>query len=74
MYPLGKWGSAPSVRRLIAIGLFDNDLFQNSLPMRRAMMHSVAMAERVWELSRVERDRVGLIVSGVTLSLLTNRP
>ena len=61
------------LRRLIAIGLYDNDAFQNSLPMRRAMMHSVAMAERLWEMSRAEWDRVELIVSGVTLSLLTNR-
>ena len=35
------------LRRLIAIGLYDNDTFQNSLPMRRAMMHGVAMAERL---------------------------
>ena len=35
------------LRRLIAIGLFDNDAFQNSLPTRRAMMHSVVMAERL---------------------------
>ena len=62
------------LRRLIAIGLYDNDSFRNSLPMRRAMMHSVAMAERLWEMSRAERDRVGLIVLGVALPLLTNRP
>ena len=62
------------LRRLIAIGLYDNNAFQNSLPTRRAMMHSMAMAERLWEMSRVERDRVGLIVLGVTLSLLTNCP
>ena len=60
------------LRRLIGIGLYDNDAFQNSLPMRRAMMHSVAMAERLWEMSRAEQDQVGLVVSGVTLSLLTN--
>ena len=62
------------LRRLIAIGLYDNDAFQNSLPTRRAMMHSVAMAERLWEMSRVERDRVGLVVLGVALPVLTNRP
>ena len=33
------------LRRLIAIGLFDNNLFQNSLPTKRAMMHGVAMVE-----------------------------
>ena len=60
------------LRRLIAIRLYDNDAFQNSLPTRRAMMHGVAMAERLWEMSRAERDRVGLVVSGVTLSLLIN--
>ena len=42
------------LRRLIAIGLFDNDTFQNSLPTRRVMMHSVAMAERLWEMSKAE--------------------
>ena len=62
------------LRRLIAIGLYDNDAFQNSLPSRRAMMHSVAMAERLWEMSRTERDRVGLVVLGVALPVLTNRP
>ena len=62
------------LRRLIAIGLYDNDAFQNSLPTRRAMMHSVAMAERLWEMSRAERDRVGLVVLGVALPVLTNRP
>ena len=62
------------LKRLIAIGLYDNDAFQNSLPTRRAMMHSVAMAEQLWEMSRAERDRVGLVVLGVALSLLTNRP
>ena len=61
------------LRRLIAIGLYNNDAFQNSLPTRRAMMHSVAMAERLWEMSKAEQDRVGLVVLGVTLSLLTNR-
>ena len=58
------------LRRLIAIGLYNNDSFQNSLPMRRAMMHGIAMVERLWEMSRAERDWVGLIVSGTTLSLL----
>ena len=62
------------LRRLIAIGLYDNDSFQNSLPSRRAMMHSVVMAEQLWEMSRAERDRVGLVVLGVTLPLLTNFP
>ena len=62
------------LRRLIAIGLYDNDAFQNSLPTRRAMMHSVAMADRLWEMSRAERDRVGFVVLGVALPLLTNRP
>ena len=62
------------LRRLIAIGLYDNDAFQNSLPTRRAMMHSVAMAERLWEMSRAERDRVGLVVLGVALPVLINRP
>ena len=62
------------LRRLIAIGLYDNDSFQNSLPTRRAMMHSVAMAERLWEMSRAERDRVGLVVLGVALPVLTNYP
>ena len=62
------------LRRLIAIGLYDNDSFQNSLPTRRVMMHSVAMAERLWEMSRAERDRVGLVVLGVALPVLTNRP
>ena len=57
---------------LIAIGLYDNDAFQNSLPTRRAMMHSVAMAEQLWEMSRAKRDRVGLVVSGMTLPLLIN--
>ena len=42
------------LRRLIAIGLYDNDAFQNSLPTRRAMMHSVAMAEQLWEMSRAK--------------------
>ena len=42
------------LKRLIAIGLYDNDSFQNSLPTRRAMMHSVAMVERLWEMSRAE--------------------
>ena len=37
-------------------------------------MHSVVMAERLWEMSRAERDRVGLVVLGVTLPLLTNFP
>ena len=37
-------------------------------------MHSMAMAERLWEMSRAERDRVGLVVLGVTLPLLTNCP
>ena len=60
------------LRRLIAIGLYDNDAFQNSLPMRRVMMHSVVMAERLWEMSRAERDWVGLVVSGVTLASLIN--
>ena len=60
------------LRRLIAIGLYDNNSFQNSLPTRRAMMHSVAMAERLWEMNRAERDWVGLVVSGVTLPLLIN--
>ena len=62
------------LRRLIAIGLYDNDAFQNSLPTRRAMMHSVAMAEQLWEMSRTERDRVGLVVLGVALPMLTNCP
>ena len=62
------------LRRLIAIGLYDNDAFQNSLPTRRAMMHSIAMVEQLWELSRAERDWVGLIVLEVALPLLTNRP
>ena len=62
------------LRRLISIGLFDNNAFQNSLPTRRAMMHSVAMAERLWEMSRAERDRVGLVVLGVAFPLLTNCP
>ena len=62
------------LRRLMAIGLYDNDAFQNSLPTRRAMMHSVVMAERLWEMNRAERDRVGLIVLGVALPVLTNRP
>ena len=60
------------LRRLIAIGLYNNDVFQNSLPTRRVMMHSVAMAERLWEMSKAEQDQVGLVVLGVTLSLLTN--
>ena len=60
------------LRRLIAIGLYDNDAFQNSLPSRRAMMHSVAMAERLWEMSRAERDRVRVI--GLALPVLANRP
>ena len=60
------------LRRLIVMGLYDNDAFQNSLPTRRAMMHSVAMAERLWEMSRAERDRVGLVVLGVALPVLTN--
>ena len=59
------------LRRLISIGLYDNDSFQNSLPTRRSMMHSVAMVEWLWELIRAERDQVGLVVSGMTLSLLT---
>ena len=42
------------LRRLIAIGLYDNNVFQNSLPTRRAMMHSIAMAERLWEMSRAK--------------------
>ena len=62
------------LRRLIAIGLYDNDAFQNSLPSRRAMMHSVAMAERLWEMSRAERDQVGLVVLGVAHPVLTNCP
>ena len=62
------------LRRLIAIGLYDNDAFQNSLPTRRVMMHSVAMAERLWEMNRAERTRVGLVVLGVALPVLTNRP
>ena len=37
-------------------------------------MHSVAMAEQLWEMSRAERDRVGLVVLGVALPVLTNRP
>ena len=60
------------LRRLIAIGLYDNDTFQNSLPTRRAMMHSVAMVERLWEMSRAKRNRVGFVVLGMALSLLTN--
>ena len=60
------------LRRLIAIGLYDNDAFQNSLPSRRAMMHSVAMAERLWEMSRAERDRVRVI--GLALPVLANHP
>src|ERR1700753_1455369 len=60
------------LRRLIVIGLYDNDAFQNSLPMRRAMMHSVAMAERLWEISRAERDRVRVI--GLALPVLANHP
>ena len=62
------------LRRLISIGLFDNNAFQNSLPTRRAMMHSIAMAERLWEMSRAKQDRVGLIVLGVAFPLLTNCP
>ena len=62
------------LRRLIAIGLYDNDAFQNSLPTRRAMMHSVAMVEQLWEMNQAERDQVGLVVLGVALPLLTNRP
>ena len=61
------------LRRLIAIRLYDNDVFPNSLPTRRVMMHSVAMAERLWEMSRAKQDRVGLVVLGVALPLLTNR-
>ena len=60
------------LRRLIAIGLYDNDAFQNSLPTRRAMMHSMAMAERLWEMSRAERDRVRVI--GLALPVLANHP
>ena len=60
------------LRRLIAIGLYDNDAFQHSLPTRRTMMHSVAMAERLWEMSRAERDRVRVI--GLALPVLANRP
>ena len=62
------------LRRLIAIGLYDNDAFQNSLPTRRAMMHSVAMVEQLWEMNQAKRDQVGLVVLGVALPVLTNRP
>ena len=34
-------------------------------------MHGVAMVEWLWELIRAEQDQVGLVVSGMTLSLLT---
>ena len=35
-------------------------------------MHSVIMADRLWEMIKVKRDQVGLVVSGVTLPLLIN--
>ena len=62
------------LRRLIAIGLYNNNSFQNSLPTRRVMMHGIAMVEQLWEMSRAEQDRVGLVVSGTILPLLTNCP
>ena len=71
LFPMNLMRDEHVLRRLIAIGLYDNNSFQNSLPMRRAMMHGVTMAERLWEMNRAERDRVGLVVSGTTLSLLT---
>ena len=34
-------------------------------------MHGIVMADRLWEMIRVEQDWVGLVVSGMTLLLLT---
>ena len=67
MYLLGKTPPAPSV----SMGLYNDKDSINNLGARRAMMHSIVMADCLWEMIKVEQDWVGLVVSGTTLSLLT---
>ena len=51
------------LRRMLSMGLYDDDDSMNNLGSRRAMMHSVVMADRLWEMIKVEQDQVELIVS-----------
>ena len=54
------------LRWMLLMGLYDDKDSMNNLGFRRAMMHSVIMADRLWEMIKVKRDQVGLVVSGMT--------
>ena len=40
--------------RMISMGLYDDEDSKNNLSARRAMMHSVVMADCLWEMIRAE--------------------
>ena len=56
---------------MLSMGLYDNEDLMNNLGARRAMVRGVVVADCLWEMIKVKQDWVGLIVSGMTLSLLT---
>ena len=45
------------LHRVISMGLYDDEDLMNNLRARRAMMHSVVMADCLWEMIRVECNR-----------------
>ena len=59
------------LHQMHSMGLYNDEDLMNNLGARRAMMHGVMMADHLWEMIKVEQDWVGLVVSGMTLSLLT---
>ena len=53
--------------RMISIGLYNDEDSMNNLGARRAMMHGVVMADRLWELIRAMCKWVSVGVPGMTL-------